>query len=243
MFNLLGITMSLTQGQLKNKIKIFIWIFFLSCLMDTEGSHLHRITIFPSIYGKKRPYFKGQLALVIFWLSWTVVLEKTLESLLDCKQIKPVNPKGYQPWIFIGKTDAEAPIHWPPDAKSQLIRKDPDAGKDWRQEEKGMTEWDGWMASPNQWTWVWASSRSCWRTGRPGVLQSMGSQIVRHDWRTTHLELWSLLECLSCPTLTYLLSILSKEMRVHLKFYVSLLSICLVRMHLYLPLLFNQWGF
>ena len=68
------------------------------------------------------------------------VLEKTLEHPLDCKEIKPVNPKRNQPWIFIGRTDAEAPILWPPDAKSQLIGKDPDAGKDWRQEEKGMTE-------------------------------------------------------------------------------------------------------
>ena len=72
------------------------------------------------------------------WCFWTVVLEKTLESPLDSKEIKPVNPKGSQPWIFIGRTDAEAeaPVLWPPDVKSQLIRKDPDAGKDWRQEEE-----------------------------------------------------------------------------------------------------------
>ena len=71
-----------------------------------------------------------------------MVLEKTLESPLDCKEIQPVSPKGNQPWIFLGRTNAEAetPIPWPPDVKSQLIRKDPDAGKDWRQEEKGMTE-------------------------------------------------------------------------------------------------------
>ena len=74
------------------------------------------------------------------WCFWTVVLEKTFESPLDTKEIKPVNPKGNQPWIFIRRTDAEAPILWLPDAKSQLIRKDPDAGKDWRWEEKGMTE-------------------------------------------------------------------------------------------------------
>ena len=67
-------------------------------------------------------------------------LEKTLESPLDCKEIKPVNPKGNQPWIFIGKTDAEAPILWPPDAKSQLIEKDLEAGKDWEQEEKREAE-------------------------------------------------------------------------------------------------------
>ena len=72
------------------------------------------------------------------WCFWTVVLEKTLESPLDCK-IKPVNPKENQSWIFIGRTDAkaEAPILWPPDVKNWLIWKDPDAGKDWRREEKG----------------------------------------------------------------------------------------------------------
>ena len=76
------------------------------------------------------------------WCFWTVVLEKTLESPLDCKEIQPVRPKGDQSWVFIGRTDAEAetPILWPPDAKSWLIGKDPDAGKDWRQEGKGMTE-------------------------------------------------------------------------------------------------------
>ena len=86
------------------------------------------------------------------WCFWTVVLEKTLESPLDCEEIKPVNPKGNQPWIFIGRTDAEAeaPILWPPDTKSQLIRQDPDAGQDWRQEEKGttedeMVEWHHWL--------------------------------------------------------------------------------------------------
>ena len=76
------------------------------------------------------------------WCFWTVVLEKTLESPLDCKEIQPGHPKGNQSWIFIGRTDAEAetPIAWPSDMKSWLIWKDPDAGKDWRQEEKGMTK-------------------------------------------------------------------------------------------------------
>ena len=76
------------------------------------------------------------------WCFWTVGLEKTLESPLDSKEIQPVNPKGDQSWIFIGRTDAkaEAPLLWPPDEKSRLIGKDPDAGKDWRWEEKGMTE-------------------------------------------------------------------------------------------------------
>ena len=76
------------------------------------------------------------------WCFWTVVLEKTLKSPLDCKEIQPVHPKGDQSWVFIGRTDVEAetPILWPPNVTSWLISKDPDAGKDWRQEEKGMTE-------------------------------------------------------------------------------------------------------
>ena len=82
------------------------------------------------------------------WCFWTVVLEKTLESPWDCKEIQPVHPKGDKSWVFIGRTDVESetPILWPPYAKSWLIRKDPDAGKDWGQEEKGMTEDDmaGW---------------------------------------------------------------------------------------------------
>ena len=76
------------------------------------------------------------------WCFWTVVLEKTLESPLDCTEIQPVHPKGDQSWVFIGRTDAEAetPVLWPPDAKNQLNGKDPDAGKDWRREEKGTIE-------------------------------------------------------------------------------------------------------
>ena len=74
------------------------------------------------------------------WCFWTVVLEKTLESPLDCKEIQPFNPKGNQSWIFIGKPDTEDLILWPPNVKNWLIGKDPDAGKDWRWEEKGMTE-------------------------------------------------------------------------------------------------------
>ena len=120
------------------------------------------------------------------WCFWTVVLEKTLESPVDCKQIQPVKLKGNQSWIFIGRTDAEAesPILWPPDGKNWLIGKDPDAGKDWRQEKKGMTGWDGWMASPTWWTWIWVSSGSWWWTGKPVVLQSMGSQSQTwlRDW-------------------------------------------------------------
>ena len=103
------------------------------------------------------------------WCFWTVVLEKTLDSPLDCKEIQLVHPKGNQSWIF-GRTDAkaEAPILWPLDAKNWLIRKDSDAGQDWGQEEKGMTEdeMDSWMASPTQWAWVCAGSRNWWWTGK-----------------------------------------------------------------------------
>ena len=87
------------------------------------------------------------------WCFWTVVLEKTLESPLDCKEIQPVHPKGNQSWILIGRPDVEAQalVLWPPDAKSWLIKKDPDAGKDWRQKEKGTTEDEmiGWHHQPN----------------------------------------------------------------------------------------------
>ena len=86
------------------------------------------------------------------WCFWTVMLEETLESPLDCKEIQPAHPNGNQSWMFIGRTDveAEAPILWPPGAKNWLLGKDPDAGKDWRQEEKGMTEdemfgWHHWL--------------------------------------------------------------------------------------------------
>ena len=122
------------------------------------------------------------------WYFQTVMLEKTLESPLDCNEIKPVNSKGNQPWIYIGRIDAEAPILWSLDTKSQLIGKDPDTGEDWRQEEKGMTE-DKTVGL------------HCWLNGHKFVqalgdgegqgslagLQSMGSQRVRHvsNWTTT----------------------------------------------------------
>ena len=122
------------------------------------------------------------------WCFQTVVLEKTLESSLDYKEIQPVNPKGNQPWIFIGRTDAEAEasILWPPDAKNWLTGKESDAGKDWGQKAKGATEDE--MASPTQWTWIWVSSGSWWWAGKPGVLQSIGSQKVGQAWATELTE-------------------------------------------------------
>ena len=104
--------------------------------------HLVKALVFPVVmYGCESCTYKESWA-PKNWCFWTVLLEKTLESPLDCKEIHSVHPKGNQSWIFTGKTDAEAesPIFWPPDAMSWLIGKDPDAGKDWGQEEKGTTE-------------------------------------------------------------------------------------------------------
>ena len=112
------------------------------------------------------------------WCFWTVVLEKTLESPFDSKEIQPVHRKGNQSWIIIGRTvaEAEAPILWPPDLKNWLIGKDPDAGKDWRWEEMGMTEDEmaGWHH--------WLKGHEFESTPEVGVLQSMGLQRVGHDW-------------------------------------------------------------
>ena len=120
------------------------------------------------------------------WCFWTVVLEKTLESPLECKEIKSINPKGNQSWIFSGRTDvkAETPIlatwceeltHWRRPWCWERLK----AGR-----EGDNRGWDGWVASPTQWTWVWARSRSWWWTGKSGLLQSMGLQWVGYDWVT-----------------------------------------------------------
>ena len=121
---------------------------------------------------------------------WAVALEKILESPFDCKEIKPVNPKRNQSWIFIRRTDAKAPILWPPDAKNWLIGKDPDAGKDWRQEEKGATEDE--MAGQYHWlsgrgfeqVLVMVKDREVWCAAVHGVTTS---QTWLSDWTTTYL--------------------------------------------------------
>ena len=120
------------------------------------------------------------------------MLEKTLESPLNCKEIQPVHPKGNHCWIFIGRTnaEAEAPILWPPDAKNWLMEKTLIWERLKAGEEGDNRGWDGWMASPTQWTWVWVNSRSWWWTGKPGMLQSMGSLRVGPD-RATELN-WTI---------------------------------------------------
>ena len=145
--------------------------------------------------------FPGAVPVLKSLGSWSVnVVTKTYLMLLNCGvgehsweslEIQPVHPKGDQSWVFIGRTDVEAEIWilWPPDAKSWCEEltywKIP-----WRWErlraggEGNDREWDGWMASLTQWTWVWVDSGSWWWTGRPGVLWFMGSQRVGHDWAT-----------------------------------------------------------
>ena len=138
---------------------------------------------FSSSHGKMWELYHKEGWALKNWCFRIVVLEKTLESPLESKEIKSVNPLGNQPRIFIGRTDseAEAPILWPHDANNRLF------GKDWCWEgltagEEGRDKgWDGWMASLTQWTWVWANSGRWWRTGKPGLLQYTGSQRVRHD--------------------------------------------------------------
>ena len=122
------------------------------------------------------------------WCFWTVVLEKTLESPLDCKEIQPVHPKGHQSWVFFGRTDAKAetPVLWLPHAKSWLIVRDPDAGRDWGQEEKGMTEdemagWHHWLDA-HEFGWS------------PGVGDGQGGLVCWDSWvakSRTRLSDWT----------------------------------------------------
>ena len=134
------------------------------------------------------------------WFFWTVVLESTLESLLECKEIQPVNPKGNKSWIFIGRTDAEAesPVLWPPLGKNWLIWKDPDAGKHWGQEEKGLTENEmvGWHH--------WLDGHEFEQA--PGVGDGQGSLAFCSPWgrkESDTMSDWTELMCFSqlCPTL------------------------------------------
>ena len=124
------------------------------------------------------------------WCFWTVVLGKTLENPLDCKGIQPVNSKGNQSWIFVGRTDAETLIFWPPDAKNWLIWKDPDAVKDWRQKEKGTTE-NAMVGCHHQLngyefeqTWGDSEGQGSWRAAFHGVTKS---RIQLSKWTMTKI--------------------------------------------------------
>ena len=115
------------------------------------------------------------------WCFWTEVFENTLESPLDFKEIQPVHSEGDQPWDFFGRNDAKAetPVLWPCEELTHWKRLWLGAGGEG--DDRG---WDGWMASRTRWMWVWVNSGSWWWTGRPGMLQFMGLQRVRHDWVT-----------------------------------------------------------
>ena len=144
--------------------------------------HIVKATVFPVVmYGCESWIIKKADCQRIY--AFELWCWRRLENPLDSKQMKPVSPKGNQPWVFIGRSDteAEAPILWPPEAETihwerlwcwERLR----AGG-----EGGDRGWDGWMASLTQWTWVWVDSGSWWWTGKPGVLQFMGSQRVGHD--------------------------------------------------------------
>ena len=138
-----------------------------------------QLPVFPQLLPKAGQFL---LSSVKNWCFWTLVLEKALDSPLDCKEIKPAHPKGNQPWIVIGRTDAEAeaPILWLPDAKSQLIGKDPDARKDWRHKEKGATgdEMVGWHHLLNGHEFEQA----------PGVDEGQGSLACCSPWGCKELD-------------------------------------------------------
>ena len=142
------------------------------------------------------------------WCFWTVVLEKTLESPLDCKEIQPVNLKGNQSWAVIGKTDAEAetPVLWPR-CEEPTHWKRPWCWERLKVGGEGDNRgWGGWMASLTGWTWVWVGSGNWWWIGKPGVLQSIWLQRVGHNWAMNWLT-WMGIKKTRQP-LTQLLSFL-----------------------------------
>ena len=125
--------------------------------------------------------------------AFELVLEKSLESPLDCKEIQPVHPKGSQSWIFIGRIDAKAELQYFGPWRKELIHwKRPRCWERLKAGEGDGRGWYGWMASLTLWTWVWVGSRSWWWTEKPGMLQSMGLQRVGYDWVTKLTNMWNM---------------------------------------------------
>ena len=174
--------------------------------------HLVKAMVFPLIMYECESWTIKKTWAPKNWWFWTMVLEKTLESPLDCKEIQAIHPKGDQSWVFIGRTDAEAdtPILWPPHAKSwkrPWCWEGLEAGGEG--DDRG---WDGWMASRTWWTWVWVNSGRWWWIGRPGVLRFMGLQRVGHDGATElNWTEWLLIDycySLSCDCPCFVLTLI-----------------------------------
>ena len=147
---------------------------------------LVKVMVFPVVmYGYENWAIKKSWVLNN-WCFWTVVLEKTLESPLDCKESKLVNPKGNQSWCSLEGLILKLKLQYLGHLmqRTDSLEKTLMLGKIEGRRRRGQQGWDGWMASLTLWTWVWTSFRSWWWTWTPGVLQSMGSQRVRHDWAT-----------------------------------------------------------
>ena len=163
------------------------------------------------------------------WSFWTVMLEKTLQSSLDCKKMKPVNSKGNQPWIFIGRTDAEAdaPILWPTWCEELTHLKRPWGWERLKAGGEGDDRGDGWIVSVTEWLWVWTSSGRWWRTVKPSVLQSMGSQRVGLNWVTEQQSFMHIhrsgsnYRCISMYVYVCMFAILSSNEPTVLQMWVS----------------------
>ena len=154
--------------------------------------HLVKALVFPVVMYECESLDHKESWALKNWCFWTVVLEETLESPLDCKEIQPVHPKGNQYWVFIGRTCWS----WSSNTLATWCEEVTHLKRPWCWERlrvggKGVDRrWDGWMASSTQWTWVWANSRRQCRTGEPGMLQSMGSQRVGYDLATEQQRRW-----------------------------------------------------
>ena len=177
--------LGMIEGRKRRGQQRMRWLYGTTDLMDMNLSKFQELIgdgqgspAYCSPWGHRELDYKESLA-PKNWCLWTVGLEKTLKSPLECKEIQPVHPKENQSWIFFGRNDAEAetPTVWPPDAELSHLKR-PWCWERLKAGGKGDGRGDGWMASSTQWTWIWVSSRSA---GKPGVLQSMGLQRVIHN--------------------------------------------------------------